>query len=130
MIAQPEYERALFIFNDNQEQFEAFLRGDRGSGCGVGSGNGAIRPYQCRSPRRAAGVPTGSRGAGYQSLTPEVKGTIDRALDEIKKLMSTGDYDVVYFSQASSGPTLGAGTFVVGTDVKDYIYRSLLSLGK
>jgi hypothetical protein len=28
MIEQPTYGRALFVFNDNEEQFLAFLRGE------------------------------------------------------------------------------------------------------
>src|SRR5690349_16006750 len=82
MIEQPEYDDALFVFNDNEPQFLAFLQSqDPGSsGCRPGGGNAVIRPYRCKHPRRAAGVPTGA-GEGYAQLTPEVKRVIDDAFE-------------------------------------------------
>ena len=70
MIQQPEHARTLFVFNDNEEQFRAFLRNEP-SGCTGGGGNAVIRPWRCSEPPRAAGVPTGAGGAGYPALTDE-----------------------------------------------------------
>ena len=52
MIQQPEYDDALFIFNDNEEQFLAFRKNPKsGAGCARGGGNAIIRPYQCAEPQ-------------------------------------------------------------------------------
>jgi hypothetical protein len=74
MIEQPEYAEALFVFNDNEEQFRE-QRKDPSSpfGCTPGGGNAVIRPYQCEEPPRAAGIPTGVQGIGYAELTDQVK---------------------------------------------------------
>jgi hypothetical protein len=127
MITQPQYERTLFVFNDNEEQFRAFLRGQP-SGCTRGGGNAAIRPYQCTVPRRAAGIPTGSCGEGYELLSDDAKRNIDDAISEIRKLLKSGSYDVIIFSKDADSETLGTGIFRVGDDVKHYIYQSLMSL--
>ncbi len=122
MIEQEQYERTLFVFNDNEEQFDAFQNGDKSLGCSVGGGNGVIRPYQCRDPPKAIGVPTGSRGVGYTALAGHAKTKIDQAIASIRALVETGNYDTVLFSQAARGRTLGAGIFQVSQEVKDYIF--------
>ena len=128
MIERREYDRSLFIFNDNEEQFDAFVGGDCKSGWAAGVGNAAIRPYQCASFRRAAGAPTGSRGSGYSSLTEDVMQKIYQPLSIISKLFSTGDYGRVFLSLDPERATLGTGIFRVGDDVRDYIYRSLMNI--
>ena len=82
MIQQPEFARSLFVFNDNESQFNAFHEG-KPSGLSAGGGNAIIRPYQGTKPQRAAGIPTGDLG-GYSELSPQIKQTIDRAIDYIK----------------------------------------------
>src|SRR5229473_2159509 len=62
MRSQTEYVDALFIFNDNEEQFLAHVSNpsDRSDfACGAGGGNARIRPWQCETIPRSAGVPTG-----------------------------------------------------------------------
>ena len=70
MITRPEYDDALFVFNDNEEEFLAFKsnkqRTPDSPGCQDGGGNAGIRHYRCVDPPRAAGVPTG----WIQSKTP------------------------------------------------------------
>ena len=68
MIGQPRWQQTLFIFNDNEHQSQAFLAQVAGGSiepasgaCQAGGGNAVIRPYQCQTPPRAAGVPTGNR---------------------------------------------------------------------
>lgn len=87
MIEQSEYDDALFIFNDNQEQFLDYLKSAApgSTGCTAGMNNAVIRPYQCLNPPRAAGVPTGSNGEGYSGLTPEVKRVIGAAFGVIRE---------------------------------------------
>jgi hypothetical protein len=128
MIQQEQYARTLFVYNDNEEQFDAFRRGDRPSGCSAGGGNAVIRPYQCHDPPKAIGVPTGSRGVGYAALAGHAKTKIDQAIASIRVLVETGNYDTVLFSQASGGRTLGAREFQVAQEVKNYIFESLLRL--
>ena len=52
MIEQPEYADALFVFNDNEEQFLAFRRNPKGGyGCDRGGGNSSrhlVSPRLCK----------------------------------------------------------------------------------
>jgi hypothetical protein len=128
MIEQDAYADALFVFNDNEEAFRAFQR-DRtgGAGCSRGGGNAVIRPFRCADPPRAAGVPTGAHGRGYDRLTDDVKGVIDDAFDVIEELLASGRYARVFYS-AGAGGGLGTGIFNVAGDVKAYIVDRLRAL--
>ena len=128
MIEQPAYSKTLFVYNDNQEQFLAFVNNDKTSGCSVGGGNAIIRPFQCMNPPRALGVPTGHHGTGYSSLTPYVKDLIDDSIKRIRETVIAHGYETVLFSQNNRKQTLGSGIFKVGEDVRDYIFKSLLRL--
>lgn len=125
MIDQPEFARALFVFNDNEEQFDAFITGGA-SGFTAGGGNAAIRPLRKLSPPRAAGVPTGKHGRGYSALDTPTKSKIDEALAVIETLLKTGDYDQVIIPASKDGNTLGTGIFQVAPEVCDYIFSQLL----
>lgn len=127
MIDRPKYARSLFIFNDNEMQFIAFHTG-HAAGFTAGGGNAAIRPYQGHSPIRAAGIPTGEK-SGYQHLDLNVRALVDDALAHIQRLLKSGNYDEVIFSYDAANDSLGTGIFVVGDEVKSYIYQSLCSLG-
>ena len=88
MIEQPQYSRALFLFNDNEEEFYTHFKGGQHR-CGIGGGNAGIRPYQCRTPQRAVGIPTGSRGAGYARLDAHVRSVLDDAFSQIDRRRAT-----------------------------------------
>jgi hypothetical protein len=124
MIDQPEFARALFIFNDNEEQFDAYVAG-KASGFTKGGGNAAIRPLRKHLPPRAAGVPTGKQGLGYSALDAPTKSKIDEALAVIDALLKTGDYDQIVVSTSKDGETLGTGIFEVALEVRDYIFKHL-----
>ena len=124
MIDQPEFARALFIFNDNEEQFDAFVVG-AARGFTAGDGNAAIRPLRRHLPPRAAGVPTGKRGCGYKALDASTRTKIDQALAIIEGLVRTGDYDQVVIPESKDGDTLGTGIFQVAPEVRDYIFKRL-----
>lgn len=126
MIQQPEFASSLFVFNDNESQFNAFHEGEP-SGLSAGGGNAIIRPYQGFKPQRAAGVPTGDR-AGYSELSPQINQTIDRAIEYIKELLKSGDYDEVVISYDPIFDTIGAGIFNPHPSVKKYIYESLMAI--
>jgi hypothetical protein len=125
MINQPEFARALFIFNDNEEQFDAYVAGEA-NGFTAGGGNAAIRPLRKHSPPRAAGVPTGKHGRGYSALDATTKSKIDEALAVIHALLKTGDYDQIVVSKDKDDDTLGTGIFEVAREVRDYIYQQLV----
>jgi len=127
MSRQADHEKTLFIFNDNEEQFRAFVRGDS-SGFSKGGGNAAIRPLRGLKPPRAAGVPTGSQGNGYVRLDDSTKKVINESLAVIQELLNSGRYERVIFSKDKSSPTLGTGLFFVAEDVKKYIYGSLMAM--
>jgi hypothetical protein len=129
MIEQPQYADALFVFNDNEEQFRAFQR-DAHSAAGLspGGGNAAIRPYRGADPPRAAGVPTGRAGQGYDTLTADAQQAIDDALELIAELLASGRYVRVIYSAANEDGDLGTGIFEVADDVKRYIVSGLRRL--
>ncbi|PAP77782.1 hypothetical protein [Rubrivirga marina] len=130
MLGQDAWSRSLFVYNDNESQSGVYLdQVDAGtvdpasSACQAGAGNGAIRPYQCLTPPRAAGVPT---GPGWADLD-DGKAAIDRALAHVRTLLETGDYDeVIYSAKSASEPgVLGSGTFSPPKDVLTYIPNEL-----
>jgi len=125
MVKQLQFARALFIFNDNEEQFDAYVAGEA-SGFTAGGGNAAIRPLRRPSPPRAAGVPTGKHGRGYSSLDAQTKTKIDQALTIIRDLVKSGNYDQIVIPESKKGNTLGTGIFVVAPEVRDYIFEQLL----
>ena len=125
MSNHPEFARALFVFNDNEEQFDAFVAG-KASGFTAGGGNAAIRPLRKLLPPRAAGVPTGKHGSGYSALDTPTKAKIDEALAVIDTLLKTGDYDQVIIPASKDGNTLGTGIYDVAPEVRDYIFSQLL----
>ena len=71
-----EHEKTLFIFNDNEEQFDAFI-GGLDSGYTLGAGNAVARPWRKLNPPKSAGIPTGKLGSGYQLLDPAAKEKIE-----------------------------------------------------
>ena len=125
MIDQPEFARALFIFNDNEEQIDAYVAGEA-SGFTKGGGNAAIRPLRKHLPPRAAGVPTGKQGLGYSAFDTSTKAKIDEALAVVDALLNTGNYDKIVVSTSKDGDTLGTGIFEVALEVRDYIFSQLL----
>lgn len=133
MVEQPTYAQAFFIFNDNETQFRAFHEAHPGAlpvgACSPGAGNGAMRPWQCASPPRAGGIPTGDHGAGYAALTPKVETVIDRAVGAIAQTVATYGYKEIYYSSDSAGG-LGAATFSPAEDVKAYIVEQIARLAQ
>jgi hypothetical protein len=127
MSRQAEHEKTLFIFNDNEEQFRAFVKGER-SGITAGGGNAGIRPLRGLKPPRAAGVPTGSRGRGYSRLDESSKKVIDESISVVQELLNTGRYERLVFSADKNQSTIGTGMFRVAEDVKKYIYDALMVL--
>ena len=123
MIEQPQYARSLFVFNDNEAQFEDF-HANKPSGLRAGGGNAIIRPYQKGVQPRAAGIPTGN-GSGYTQLDAHVLNVIDMAIDHIKNLLASGDYDELIYSYDPNGNTLGSGIYEIDFSVRDYIFNSL-----
>lgn len=128
MIRQDQYRDALFIFNDNEGQYKAHR--DRpqdlaGEGCAAGGGNAIIRPYQCQTPPRAAGIPT---GPGYDGLTPATKQIIDEAIATIKSIAVKEGYERIIYSAANANGDLGTAIFHVADEVKKYIVGQLRGL--
>lgn len=127
MIRQPEYDDAFFVFNDNEAEFRRHQQHGADAGlCRPGGGNAVIRPYQCRSPQRAAGVPTGDHSGGYPALTDHVRDVIDSAIEAVAAASS--GFDRVFHSADRSGE-LGTGIFAVDDAVKRYIVEQLRELG-
>ena len=129
MIHQPDYDDALFIFNDNEAEFRAHQAHAAGSRqCQAGGGNAGIRPFQCQLPQRAAGIPTGANNQGYRRLDDHVRGVIDDALRVIGDLVATGSYSRIIYSAENAAGDLGTGIFQVSGDVKRYIVEGLRQL--
>jgi hypothetical protein len=132
MIERADYADALFVFNDNEEQFISY-RDDPAStrGCAAGGGNAAIRPYRCVSPPRAAGIPTGTLGGGgYPALTDHVRRLVDDAVAHVRSLAESHHYQRVFYSAADGSGALGTGIFAVDSAVKRYIVARLRELAE
>ena len=102
MIDRPEHSRTLFVFNDNEHQFydhQAQL--GTAHRCLAGGGNAAIRPYQCLTPPRATGIPTGRNG-GYRSLD-EGRQAIDDAVAHLDALLATGGHYARMWAMQAGG---------------------------
>lgn len=134
MIRQPENSTMLFLYNDNQElfvRFQQYLADPTlgpGKSCNAGGGNAIIRPYQCRNPPLAAGIPTGTRAGGYTNLAT-AQPYIDAAFEYIKRLLASRRYDRVAYSADIRG-NLGTMIFNVSEEVKQYIVRKIHDLSK
>jgi hypothetical protein len=127
MIEQSSYQDALFVFNDNEGQYKEHRDrpGQRNSdGCAPGGGNAVIRPYQCRRPPRAVGIPT---GPNYERLTPSTAQIIEQAVEHISQVVKAEKYRQVFYSATNDRGDLGTSTFTVGDDVKRYIVEQLKS---
>jgi hypothetical protein len=125
MISQDQYRDALFVFNDNEDQY--YEHRDHptevaGAGCLAGGGNAIIRPYQCRTPPRSIGIPT---GPNYSSLTPDVKRILDEAIDNVHHIASKENYRRIFYNAANASGDLGTHIFPVGEEVKQYIVTKL-----
>ncbi len=123
MIHQKEYDNALFIFNDDIEDFNTSKKG---------KGNAVIRQYNSFNkslPKpRSAGIPTGSRVTkGFQFLSADVKRYIDTAINNIKSLISQYGYESVIYSADKNG-NVDTSIFTIGNDVRDYITSQLKAL--
>ena len=126
MHKQPEHALSLFIFNDNEMQFDAYLTG-HASGFTAGAGNAIARPWRSLDPPQSAGIPTGKSGQGYTMLEAHAKSKIDEAFAVIESLVATNDYQQLIFSSNSTFETLGTGTFIVSNDVCTYIFEKMIA---
>jgi predicted NAD-dependent protein-ADP-ribosyltransferase YbiA (DUF1768 family) len=125
MINNPDYKDAFFIFNDNKEEFQIHHDDPNDpAGCHVGGGNAAIRPWQCKTPPQAAGIPT---GPNFTGLTAEVQQLIDLAVNDIRANLKNTNYQRIIFSSDGNGG-LGTGIFEVPEEVKKYIVKQIYSL--
>lgn len=134
MITRPEYADVLFLFNDNEAQFAAFVNSigqlNRPMiACSAGGGNAIIRPYQCLDPPRAAGIPTGDASGGYQKLARH-KPVIDAAFVYIRELLRLGQYKRVAYSAGHDGRTLGTAIFSPSAEIREYIVSQIESLAQ
>ena len=127
MREQEMFKNSLYIFNDNEEQFDAYIAG-RWDGYSIGGGNAVARPWRQLEPPLSAGIPTGVNGVGYPSLTNTSKSKIDEAFLIVENLAISDKYERIVFSRDSSKMTLGTGIFEVGAEVCDYIFNFLMSL--
>ncbi len=116
MIQQPQYAKALFIFNDNVEHHKSSIRG---------KGSAVIRPFNaigCPTAPRSFGISTGYSIAsgGFVSFTDTVQFIIDDELEELAQLVARHTYDTIYFSADADGH-IGTHLFRVHPDVLAYI---------
>jgi hypothetical protein len=125
MQEDPDWAHTLFVFNDNEEQFDAYVNGLT-SGFTPGAGNALARPWRQFNPPKAAGIPTGKNGYGYQVLDETTQEKIDQALTIVGKLLKSFYFDRLVFSSNEDRSTLGISTYKVGEDVRKYIFDRLM----
>lgn len=154
MIEQPEHQRTLFVFNDNEEQFLAHFVSPNNpfsavelriepvplssgaDACSPGGGNAVIRPYQCGPHPRAIGVPTGSYKrteriyhTGYKVLDAHVSKMVGYSMMEIDALLASGRFDSLAFSY-NPETNLGGRLFDTAQVVRNFIVDELLRVAK
>jgi hypothetical protein len=61
-------------------------------------------------------------------LDESTKKVIDDSLSVIQELLNSGDYERMVFSKDKNSATIGTGIFNVATEVKTYIYDTLMGL--
>jgi hypothetical protein len=116
----------VFVFNDN---LESWAKRDHERG----GGNAVIRsvsrnPIAHLNRPLACGIPTGSQGRGFSSLSDNAKSVIDTALEELHvSHILKGARRIVYCAESDEDATIGTGIFNVSQDVKDYITSRLWS---
>lgn len=125
MMHHDDYKNALFIFNDNETEHKTAKRG---------SGNAIIRPYNSYSQALerplSHGIPTGKYRTGYTSYSEGINSVYAACL-EISELIKKYNYDTIVYNIGDlSSPLLGCELFQVDNDIKRYITRYILCLGK
>ena len=124
MQEHPSWAHTLFVFNDNEEQFDAYVKGHP-AGFTPGAGNAFARPWRKFNPPKSAGIPTGRNGVGYTVLDSATKEKIDQALTLIYDLLKKFYYQNLVFSADKTGTTLGTDYFKVDDEVRQYIFGRL-----
>lgn len=124
MQTAPAWAHTLFVFNDNEEQFDAFVNG-LPRGFTPGAGNAIARPWRKFNPPKSAGIPTGRNGVGYTVLDSATKEKIDQALTLVYDLSKKFYYQYLVFSADETRTSLGTGTFKVDDEVRQYIFDRL-----
>ena len=124
MNDNPAWAHTLFVFNDNEEQFNAYLAGTE-FGYSAGAGNALARPWRRLNPPKSAGVPTGKKGIGYQHFDAETKEKIDQSLTVIYDLLKSFYYEYLVFSTDKTEKTIGTSTYEVDEQVLQYIFDRL-----
>ena len=130
MLRQHQYDRVLMIYNENLLQ-----QRDKTSNF-AGAGNACARPF--RVSGKAIGIPTGHRGAGFQSLhqlvddgRSTVKQVIDEAIAEIVQhvVIQPSRFDTICYCVNNARENLiGSGMFRIGDSVRTYITAAICSL--
>ncbi len=108
MIEDTKHKYDLFIFNDNEEDYlNKSIKG---------AGNAVIRPYKNKNPPHSWGIPTGSRGIGYNRLDEHTKQVIDESINDIKKLLKRFYYKRIIYSAEPNEFTINAVVIKYITD--------------
>ena len=125
LMVRDSFTKTLFIFNDNEKEHNSSK---------AGAGNAIMRMYNSYSNieiPRSHGIPTGVYRKGYDKLDEKTKEVIDESIDELKELLSTGNYDSIMYSiEDERSFVLGTSLFKVNREVLVYITKCLLSLGE
>lgn len=121
MINQPQYKNSIFIFNDNEEDYNSSKRGG-GSAC--------IRPYNGVDGRkpRSHGIPTGNSFGGYQKLDEWNKYIIHKSIVELVEKVTEFGYDTIYYSSRKDSILIGNGIFQIDERVIIFITDKLICL--
>lgn len=131
MMRDPKYDRALFVFNDNEEQHRAYREGQP-EGFAAGRGNAIVRPY--RAPQklkrnqpvvRAAGIPTGRNGRAYTSKE-DGGDELGKAFANILTLLEDkkNKFDKVVMSVDRDG-NFGSDIYPMSPTMKAYLMTTL-----
>lgn len=128
MIKTNKYNDALFIYNDNEEQYNS-------CSCVSGGGNAVIRSYNIYNKTLkeplSFGIPTGTlNDGGYEQLNLKNKKIIDDSIKNIYYIITKYNKKRIFYSSKDFSGILGTGIFQVSQDVLKYITKKLYSLSE
>jgi hypothetical protein len=126
MINRPEYNNALFIFDETQEDFLKFAEYSQSGILDTNLCNRLFKDFQqlqCQDPPKAAGIPVASDDKGYQDIITALP-YVEGALNYIESLIKSGHYTQILYPAERDDRTFRT-SYNVSPDIKEYIVNSL-----
>lgn len=130
IINQPEFDNALFLFDEDQEDFikyAKFLQSKNMNRLICKSFSSDLRDYRCLDLPKAAGIPVGVNGVGYTNIFQAIP-YIQAAIDYIRELLNTEKYSSIVYLSKDDGRTFSTYPMRQSHDIIEFITGSIEEL--